>query len=347
MSTLKDWDQDPITCFAAFVQSQEFPATSHRRADDVDPPPVSAQSATVYRAMFGKFAHWMSDEGKSMSTVDHGDLKRFIERSHNGKRDLNSKIAYRYLRLLERCFEYLQREPNPGRQAILAFDRSKLARDAPMAALTPQELESFLRALPAGCPVAPFPATGWKRRRDRAMQIVMVFAGLKVAEVVGLLLHEIGRQVRVDGSIELAITPARKHPTSYAHNTVLPASALVELRAWLSEREALGFGGELVFPADQGGGELDKATVYRQVRATFERAGLAPLRSGGRTLRNTFAVSQLREGTAATELTSYLGLALERSTEVYRNTSLNTGEVALDPRTDDDAGLNDAMADPG
>lgn len=346
MSTLKDWDQNPTDCFATFVQSQEFAATSHRRADDVDPPPVSAQSATVYRAMFGKFAHWMSDHGKTMSTVDHGDLKRFIERSCNGKRELNSKIAYRYLRLLERCFEYLRREPNPGRQAILGFDRSKLARDAPMAALTSQELEAFLQALPAWCPAPPFPATGWKRRRDRAMQIVMVYAGLKVAEVVGLLLHEIGRQVRVDGSIELAITPARKHPTSYAHNTVLPARAVAELRAWLAEREALGFSGDLVFPADQGGGELDKATVYRQVRATFERAGLAPLRSGGRTLRNTFAVFQLREGTAAAELTSYLGLALERSTEVYRNTSLGTADGTLDQNNGGEAGAHDPVVVP-
>jgi hypothetical protein len=63
---------------------------------------------------------------------------------------------------------------------------------------------------------------------------------------------------------------------------------------------------------------LHKATVYRQTRATFERAGIAVARAGGRTLRNSFAVQQLDQGMPRSELTTALGLALERSTEAYR-----------------------------
>jgi hypothetical protein len=58
-------------------------------------------------------------------------------------------------------------------------------------------------------------------------------------------------------------------------------------------------------------------TVYRQVKATFERAGINVDRHGGRTLRNTFAVEELRDGGTKTDLKKYLGLALERSAELY------------------------------
>jgi hypothetical protein len=71
------------------------------------------------------------------------------------------------------------------------------------------------------------------------------------------------------------------------------------------------------------GEPLHKATVYRQVKATFERAGLAVPRAGGRTLRNTFASQQLRQGTPQSELTGALGLALERSAEAYKYAKVN------------------------
>jgi hypothetical protein len=71
------------------------------------------------------------------------------------------------------------------------------------------------------------------------------------------------------------------------------------------------------------GEPLDKATVYRQVKATFARAGINVPRSGGRTLRNTFAVKGFSEGTPASEMVERLGLALERSTQPYARRTLD------------------------
>jgi hypothetical protein len=101
--SLADWDARPFDAFAAFVVTPDFVLTSSRQRDV--PLPVSRESATVYKFMFGKFATWMLERGLRMSTVNAADLRRFIELSKDGHRDLNSKIAYRYLRLLERCFE--------------------------------------------------------------------------------------------------------------------------------------------------------------------------------------------------------------------------------------------------
>jgi site-specific recombinase XerD len=326
MNPLAAWDRDPVKRFADFVATPDFVMTSSRQRE-LSPKPVSPESAAIYRFMFGKFAAWMLDERLKMSTVTARDLHRFVQLAHDGHRDLNSKIAYRYLRLLERCYEYLQRSPNPARDAIVGIDRAQITRDAPMTALNAEELERFMAALPGqrqGDQLSDDgKASGWKRRRDRAMQVTMALAGLRVAEAIGLLVEEVGRQVDVEGGITLTITPEHKHPTSYEHTTTLPREGVAELRAWLNERADLNIPGGLAFPANVEGEPLHKATVYRQVKATFERAGLAVPRAGGRTLRNTFASQQLRQGTPQSELTTTLGLALERSAEAYKYARIN------------------------
>lgn len=342
-----DWDRAPNAAFAAFVVTPEFVLTSSRQGG-VIPMPISAESATVYNFMFGKFAAWMLGQHLTMSTVDAAALQRFVDNRTNGKRDLNSKIAYRYLRLLERCYDWLERSPNPARDAIAATDRAHLAKDAPMAALNGDELEKFLAALPAGRAPDQSGSAGWKRRRDRAMQVVMALAGLRVAEAVGLLVEEIGRQADVDGAIELNITPEQKHRTSYEHTAKLPREGVLELAAWLRERAELKIPGELVFPASLEGDTLHKATVYRQVRATFERAGVAVPRAGGRTLRNTFAARQWQQGATPDEMTAVLGLALERSAQAYKYARTNPedgAEQVADPDDELDDILGPAKAD--
>jgi site-specific recombinase XerD len=322
MSKLAAWDANPVKSFTAFVASPDFVLTSSRQRDLV-PKPVSPESAAIYRFMFGKFAAWMLEERLKISTVTARDLHRFVQLAHDGHRDLNSKIAYRYLRLLERCYEYLERAPNPARDAIVGIDRAQITRDAPMTALNAEELERFLAARPGQRGDEDGKGAGWKRRRDRAMQVTMALAGLRVAEAIGLLVDEVGRQPDVEGGLTLDITPEHKHRTSYEHTTTLPKEGVAELLAWLEEREALNIPGDLVFPANMEGEALHKATVYRQVKATFARAGLAVPRAGGRTLRNTFASQQLRQGTPQSELTTALGLALERSAEAYKYARVN------------------------
>jgi len=320
MPNLTTWETAPLKAFTDFVFTIDFANTGRRLRADGTPRMVSRESAKIYIFMFGNFTRWLAEQGKTLFTVTHADLIAFVNRTEHGKRVLNSKIAYRYLRLLERCFEYLEVTPNPAEQAILATNYTDLARDDASRALSDEQLERFFDALPSHPPrrrrVTPF--DGWKRRRDRAMQVVIALAGLRVSEATGLLVHEIGQQVAIDGSIELTITPDEKHDTSHEHTTTLPRRGVEELRPWLEERAKMGIPGEFVFPANVAGDKLTKKTVYVQIRATFERAGMDLARSGGRTLRNTFAKRQLDEGASAGELKDVLGLALERSAADYK-----------------------------
>lgn len=328
MKNLTSWDSDPVQAFKEFVGTDAFAKTAQRLPADGMLRSVSSESARTYISMFSNFSAWIVEQGRTFSTATHVDLARFVNRVDGGKRILNSKIEYRYLRLLERCYQHLGVTPNPAKQAILATDRTELPKDDAGRTLSPEQLQRFFDALPADPPrrrrVSDF--DGWKRRRDRAMQVVMALAGLRVAEAIGLLVHEVGNQVALDGSVDLTITPEEKHDTSYEHVTPLPREGMAELRPWLDERarmvEQLALPGEFVFPANVEGGKMTKKTVYKQIRATFERAGLDMSRAGGRTLRNTFAKGQLDNGASPDELKDVLGLALERSAADYKFTRI-------------------------
>lgn len=328
MKNITSWDSDPVQAFKEFLGTDAFAKTAQRLPADGMLRSVSSESARTYVSMFSNVSAWITEHGKTFSTVTHEDLARYVNRVDGGKRVLNSKIEYRYLRLLERCYQHLGVTPNPAKQAIVATDRTELPKDDAGRTLSPEQLQRFFDALPADPPrrrrVSAF--DGWKRRRDRAMQVVMALAGLRVAEAIGLLVHEVGHQVELDGSIDLTITPEEKHDTSYEHVTSLPREGVAELRLWLDERERmvkqLALPGEFVFPANVEGGKMTKKTVYKQIRATFERAGLDMSRAGGRTLRNTFAKAQLDNGASPDELKDVLGLALERSAADYKFTRI-------------------------
>jgi site-specific recombinase XerD len=325
MTDPKQWDADPIASFTAFVRTAEFARTS-RRLGEADPAPVSSKSAAIYGFMFSKFAKWLAAEKKSFSHVGEQDLVRFVSQLRR-RGEQNSDITERYLRLLERCYAHLKIAPNPATSATkLASENRYLAKNQGTEALEQEQIDAFVAALPSFEQPGPNRAgrlpKGWKRRRDHAAQASMLFGGLRVAEVIGLHVDEVDDAFN-HGPIRLQINPEDKHDTSYEHETVVYDYGADALRRWLVERlaeDARGnriLAGNLVFPGDHTGKPMSKVTLWRQVQATFVRAGIDVNRAGGRTLRNTFAARELKNGRSKADVKEYLGLALERSAELY------------------------------
>jgi len=321
----KQWDANPVASFTDFVRTAEFARTS-RRLGEAEPEPVSAKSAAIYIFMFTKFAKWLAGEQKPFSHVGEQDLVRFVSQLRR-RGEQNSDITERYLRLLERCYAHLKLVPNPATSATkLASANFYLAKNEGTEALEQDQVDAFVAALPSFEQPSPNRAgrlpKGWKRRRDHAAQAAMLFGGLRVAEVIGLHIAEVDDAFN-HGPIRLQIDPEDKHDTSYEHETVVYDYGADALRRWLVERlaeDAKGnriLAGDLVFPGDHTGKPMSKVTLWRQVQATFVRAGLDVNRAGGRTLRNTFATRELKNGRTKADVKEYLGLALERSTELY------------------------------
>lgn len=325
MPDSKSWDADPIATFTAFLKTDEFAQTS-RRLGKASAKPVSTKSAAIYIFMFRKFVTWLAGQRRSFSQVGEQDLVRFVSELR-GNGEQNSGITERYLRLLERCYNHLQVAPNPATSATkLATANMYLAQNAGTEALTADQIEAFVSALssldPPSTNRAGRPPKAWKRRRDHAVQATMLFGGLKVAEAIGLHIDEVEDSFS-ELPIRLKISPEDKHDTSYEHETIVHGYGADALRRWLIERLAVNARGErilrgdLVFPGDDKGKPMSKVTLWRQVKETFARAGIDVNRSGGRTLRNTFAAQELKHGRTKSDLAGYLGLALERSTELY------------------------------
>lgn len=302
--TISTWDHDPIAAFQQFLLSPAFAQTAKRAA-----PPVSTASAEIYQFMFGRVAKWMLARGRRFSALQPSDLVEFLSSRDARGRPLQSKIIYRYLRLLERCYEHLELTPNPASTAIVILGANRPARDREMVALSPMQGDQIIAAKPE--------LTSWKRERDRAMQLVMLCAGLRVAEAIGLLTREIATVPEADGTLRIRLTPTGKQPTSRAHETFLQEAAVEEVLAWLATRQRLEFPGDLVFPADIDGNPLHKSTVYRQSRSALKEAEVAMSHVGGRTLRNGFAVAELRAGTPEETMRKRLGLAKGLALESY------------------------------
>jgi integrase/recombinase XerD len=302
--SISDWDRAPVAAFEHFLRSAAFSQTAKRAAA-----PLSDASAQVYSFMFGRFAKWLLGRGLKVSMVQPAHLLEFLDSRDEHNRPLRSKIAYRYLRLLERCYEHLALPANPASLAISMMAATRPARDREMVALTPTQASTVVARKPE--------LTSWKRQRDRAMQLVMLCAGLRVAEAIGLLTSEVAAGPEEDGTLRITITPVGKQPTSRSHETFLQAGAVEEVLEWLDRRRRLGIPGRLAFPADDEGRPLHKSTVYRQARSALRDSGVALAHAGGRSLRNGFAVAELDAGTPEEAMRKRLGLVRPMALESY------------------------------
>ena len=326
------WLNDPRVAFEAFVLSPEFQLLGRRNptnAKSSQPAPMRDSSARIYILMFGKFLRWLEERQIPLLDVTNATIFAFLEHGSGPdlfggeiKKDLNSSIRIRYLRIFERVFQHLNVHPNPARHAAFEIyksqDKQLRGQDLDKVAMTDTEHIAFMKSLPVALvpPLGADPTRGWKRRRDRAMQAVMLGAGLKVSEVIGMSIEHVGT-TDPDGCLPITVSPASTAGTSRWHQTQLRPFAVPELLAWKAERIRLKISGTLLFPASLQGGLLNKATLYRQVKATFQRAGIDIDRLGGRTLRNSFAVRELNAGASIELVGEFMGHRKRKSTEHY------------------------------
>jgi len=110
----------------------------------------------------------------------------------------------------------------------------------------------------------------------------------------------------------------KKQATFSEHDTFVQPLFVPEILHWHQERSKMSLPSDLFFP-NTDGKMLNPQTVYRHVRSTLKRSGINIDRQGGRTLRNTFAVSQIQAGQNPETVSKMLGLHDERSIELYKS----------------------------
>lgn len=317
------WRDSPAIAFQHFVRTDDFlkmgrrplAVNTHTDADEANQIyPIRDSSVKVYLSMFGKYLRWLSAQQLALMEVRSIHILTFLdernpEAAGSGKQ-LNSKIRTKYLRLLEKVYRRLDVTPNPASNASITTNQTPggKGKDLPPEQLHDDEVTLFMESLPA--------PENWKRIRDRAMLAVLIGAGLKPSEAIGLRTENIGN-LNGSGSIPVTVSAASVGGSSRWHQSQLRPIAVNEIVNWMELRETLAITGDLLFPANLDGDKLDKATLYRNAKNTFARAGLDVSRWGGRTLRNTFAVRELRQGTTPEAVGEFLGLCEDKSMNAY------------------------------
>lgn len=163
----------------------------------------------------------------------------------------------------------------------------------------------------------------WEGRRDRAMLILTIQAGLRVSELIGLSCGDValdtGSHVRVEGK-------GRKQ-----RSVPLTRQAQAVLTVWLAERE--GQREDPLFPT-RTGRRLSRDAVERRVTihaaaATQQCASLKGKRLHPHVLRHSCAMSLLQAGVDSTVIALWLGHADVRSTTPYIHADMTIKERAL------------------
>ena len=292
-----DWQHDPKRAFDAWLAQQGF-----RRS-----------SADVYRAQWGHFVDWLEAQRATLLEVDAQQVGAFL-----AGLDAKKPQRARYLRLIERVYDHLQRlraaAPNPARRAALEPPAGwpQARGNAPTGFLTRAERDALIAHLQTPLAAAATAATAdnagrrerWREVRDRALAAVFLGAGLKLGEALVLA---VDRLYLDNGWILIeAADPF------FSRRTRVAAFARPLLAAWLDERADSGVPGRLAFPASLHGLPMHKATALRAIDALVDAAGIAAQRAeraSPQTLRNSFAATLFEDGATPDLVAEWLGFA--------------------------------------
>lgn len=257
--------------------------------------PLAARSREAYAHQVRRYLAWLGDR----SSVDGDPLV------DAAARDLAVRDYKRHLKAVERW------KPASVNLALAALDsfytqlglgrpivrREELSKSAPRA-ITEEEQRRLLRMAERA------------RARDRAIVVMLLYTGLRLAELVALDVDD----VRISARKGIVIVRSGKGD---AYREV-PLNALVRqvLGEWTSERARRAPDGERAFFLGRSGRRLSKRSVDDVVRGLGDDAGV---KLSAHILRHTFLTRMVRQGS---DLVLVAELAGHRRLETTRRYSL-------------------------
>jgi integrase/recombinase XerD len=251
----------------------------------------------------------------ALQDVDAPFVLRFLDYL---ERERGTSPRSRNVRLaaIHSFFTYVAlQEPSLGAvaQRVLAI-RNKRSGKRPIDFLTRAESDALLAAPDQ---------TTWSGRRDRALLLLALQTGLRVAELIGLRCEDValetGAHVRCTGKgRKTRCVPLRKEVAT-------------ALRHWLCERR--GRPADVLFPSARCQNLSRDGVAYILSRhATTARArckSLKAKRVSPHVLRHTTAMDLLQHGVDRSVIALWLGHESMETTQVYLHANLELKEAAL------------------
>lgn len=286
-------------------------------------------SIDVYREMWRGFMGWCLGQSPAvtMTSLDERDLQAFQAARFGMKsedRSLTPRHALRLMRLVDRVLRHHAAqtgdEPNTAVSDWLAANPQVRYAEAANADPLPEFLSvaeakhliGFLsnarpRPSASGARRDSHSAFTWQELRNRLAVGLHLGGGLTPADVRALTTKSpISRGGRVRERPWKVSIPASGN--SSARETPIALWAGELLQHWLQVRAELGIPGDMLLPATRSGKPWSKQSHYGATRHLLGEAGLDSNEGGTFRLRHTFALRQLRRGTAAEEVARWLGV---------------------------------------
>ena len=166
-------------------------------------------------------------------------------------------------------------------------------------------------------PSAHTPAQAWQSLRNRSSVGLQLGAGLTPGDVRIARLDAVVARAGPGGLLPWKIRlPA--HGGAPAREAPIAPWAGKLLRSWIDARQAMQLPGPMLFPATSSGRPWGKVAQYMAAKAVLTAAGLQDTEGGSYRLRHTFALRQLKRGTAPERVAEWMGLSDTAALARYR-----------------------------
>jgi len=260
---------------------------------------LSRNTLDSYRRDLRKFATWLEKQrNTSILQTTHGDIQGYLAQLVVVQKAKPSSTG-RNISSLKRLFRYLLRQGKISADPTLQIDTPKLPRNLPKS-LTEQDVEQLLDAPDVQTPLG---------LRDRTMFEVLYATGLRVSELVTLLLT----QVSMDMGVVRVMGKGSKERL-----VPLGEEALDWLRRYLADGRGVLLGRQVsdaMFVTARGEG-MTRQMFWYLIKKHARHGGLGKSLSP-HTLRHAFATHLLNHGADLRVVQMLLGHSDISTTQIY------------------------------
>ncbi len=256
---------------------------------------LAGNTVEAYRRDIGKLASVAAAAGKSLLTLDRGDIVAALaDLQESGSRD--ATIA-RFISSIRTFYRYVVRERLTKNDPTAHLESRRAWQRLPHF-LTPEDVESLLRQPDQ---------TSDPGMRDRTMLEVLYATGLRVSELTGL------RTVDIDLDTGLLTCFGKG---SRERRVPLGRSAIEYLRRYYAVRARLiGSGATDLLFVEKGGGRISRQQFWRLIKHYGAAAGIEYITP--HILRHSFATALLSNGADLRSVQLLLGHGDISTTQIY------------------------------
>ena len=258
---------------------------------------LSDNTLAAYRGDLAGFSRWLEKRRLGLIAATRDDVRDYL--AYCAGRGTRPRTAARLLSSLRRFYRFAVRAELTRDDPTALIDSPRLGRPLPKA-LSEEQVEKLLQAPDVSTPLG---------LRDRAMIETLYATGLRVSELVGLRLSQLGLgqgAVRVIGKGDKErLVPLGEEAVAWLRRYQ------AEARPVLVRRRA----SDAVFATARGGAMTRQAfwhNIKRHARAAGIAGDLSP-----HTLRHAFATHLLNHGADLRVVQMLLGHADLSTTQIY------------------------------